>query len=325
MTHLSCTSCGLHHENGPYSRISLLHGLPETALSDLRSGRGWACADTRLRWPAREIVRRYHEVLPLPAEVEPISLGEGGTPLLRAARFGGGVGVTDLWIKDEARKIRRRVSKRAAWPSRLHGGAPWRHKAGRSPGRKSARALAAYAVRAGLRAHIFMPRDTPRANIIECRELRSERRVIDGLITDCSAGDRAAENGRRLVRHVHAQGTVSSRGQKTLGYELAEQLGTGLTRRHPAHPTGGQPALSACGKRSTRWKPSAGLVRRDRACSPCKPAAALDHCAPSKRERRPRPNSPMLTPALPVCASPKAVGDFLMLRSRIQGRRGVGG
>ena len=117
---------------------------------------------------------RWRELLPLPKDVEPVSLGEGGTPLLRANEFGGDV---DLWVKDEsvnptqsfkARGMSVAVSmakylgaKKLAVPS-----------AGNAGG-----AMAAYAARAGLEAHVFMPRDTPRANIIECREARRARDV----------------------------------------------------------------------------------------------------------------------------------------------------
>src|SRR4029453_7454098 len=85
-------------------------------------------------------------------------------------------------------------------------------------------ALAAYAARAGLEAHIFMPRDTPRANVIECRELGAQVTLIDGLITDC---------GAEIARRKTAEGwfdlsTLKEpyrvEGKKTMGYELAEQL-----------------------------------------------------------------------------------------------------
>src|SRR6266545_2875267 len=85
-------------------------------------------------------------------------------------------------------------------------------------------ALAAYAARAGMEAHIFMPRDTPRANIIECRELGAHVTLIDGLITDCAA---------EIARHKTKEGWFDMstlkepyrvEGKKTLGYELAEQF-----------------------------------------------------------------------------------------------------
>src|SRR5262249_58575322 len=88
----------------------------------------------------------------------------------------------------------------------------------------AAGALAAYAARAGLEAHLFMPRDTPKANIIECQQTGAQVTLIDGLITDC---------GRIVAERKDAEGwfDVSTlkepypvEGKKTMGYELAEQL-----------------------------------------------------------------------------------------------------
>src|SRR5437773_11835297 len=75
-------------------------------------------------------------------------------------------------------------------------------------------AHAAYAARAGLEAHIFMPRDTPRANIVECRELGADVTLIDGLITDCGAefasGKEDGLNVSTLKKHYRIEGKKSS-------------------------------------------------------------------------------------------------------------------
>src|SRR5206468_2721358 len=85
-------------------------------------------------------------------------------------------------------------------------------------------ALAAYAARAGLEARVFMPRDTPRANIVECRELNAHVTLIDGLITDCAAeiGRHKAKEGWFDMSTLKEPYRIE--GKKTLGYELAEQL-----------------------------------------------------------------------------------------------------
>src|SRR5437667_6276711 len=140
--------------------------------------------------PGREkSLWRYREVLPLPGDVEPVSLGEGGTPLLRAEKLGGDI---DLWIKDESLNPTQSFKARGmsvAVSMARHLGAT--RIAAPSAGNAGG-ALAAYAARAGVEAHVFMPRDTPRANLVECRELGAHVTLIDGLITDC-----AAEIGRR--------------------------------------------------------------------------------------------------------------------------------
>ncbi len=103
-------------------------------------------------------------------------------------------------------------------------------------------ALAAYAARAGLEAHIFMPRDTPRANIIECRELGAHVVLIDGLITDCGAeiAQRKVAEGWFDMSTLKEPYRVE--GKKTLGYELAEQLDWKLPDVI-LYPTGGGTGL----------------------------------------------------------------------------------
>jgi threonine synthase len=163
---------------------------------------------------------RYREVLPLPGDVEPVSLGEGGTPLLRAQKFADDV---DLWIKDESlnptQSFKARGMSVAVSMAKYLGATKLAvPSAGNAGG-----ALAAYAARAGLEAHIFMPRDTPRANIVECRELGAHVTLIDGLITDCGAeiGRRKAKEGWFDMSTLKEPYRVE--GKKTLGYELAEQ------------------------------------------------------------------------------------------------------
>src|SRR5450759_969884 len=97
LTHLSCTSCGLRHE---WSRLQNLCTACQKPLFPIYDLAAVGRVLTREALATREkSLWRFREVLPLPANVEPISLGEGGTPLLPAARFGGG---SNLWVKDEA-------------------------------------------------------------------------------------------------------------------------------------------------------------------------------------------------------------------------------
>src|SRR5207253_6878033 len=108
----------------------------------------------------------------------------GGTPLLRAKRFAGEV---DLWIKEESRNRTRSFKARGMTVAVSMAKYLGAEKLAVPSAGNAGGALAAYAARAGLEAHIFMPRDTPRANIIECRELAAHVTLIDGLITDCAA------------------------------------------------------------------------------------------------------------------------------------------
>src|ERR1700726_3468445 len=182
VTHLECTACGLRHDWSRLQNLCTACAKPLFAIVDLKAA---ALAITREKLVMREkSLWRYRELLPLPKEAEPISLGEGGTPLLRAKKFADGL---DVWIKDEAQNPTQSFKARGmsvAVSMAKHLGAT---KLAVPSAGNAGGALAAYAARAGLEAHIFMPSDTPRANIIECRELGAHVELIDGLITDCGA------------------------------------------------------------------------------------------------------------------------------------------
>ena len=238
LTHLECTACGRHHEWSHLQNLCLSCQKPLFAVIDL------AKAGSTLKREGlstrEKSLWRYREVLPLPGNVEPVSLGEGGTPLLRAEKFGEDI---DLWVKDESLNPTQSFKARGmsvAVSMAKHLGAT---KLAVPSAGNAGGALAAYAARAGLEAHIFMPRDTPRANIIECRELGAHVTLIDGLITDC-----AAEIGRRKTKEGWFDMSTLKEpyrveGKKTLGYELAEQLNWRLAgsnslshrRRYGAH------------------------------------------------------------------------------------------
>src|SRR5881394_1187576 len=179
---LECSACGLEHE---WSRLQNLCGScnkPLFAMVDLAAA---SRTLSRERLAEREkSLWRYREVLPLPADVEPASLGEGGTPLIRARKFADDV---DLWIKDDSLNPTQSFKARGmsvAVSMAKHLGAT---KLAVPSAGNAGSALAAYAARAGLEAYIFMPYDTPQLNVIECCELGARVQLIDGLITDCAA------------------------------------------------------------------------------------------------------------------------------------------
>jgi threonine synthase len=174
-------------------------------------------------------------------------------------------------------------------------------------------ALAAYAARAGLEAHIFMPRDTPRANIIECRELGANVVLIDGLITDC---------GAEIARRKVAEGWFDMstlkepyrvEGKKTLGYELAEQLGWTLPDV-VLYPTGGGTGLIGMWKAFDEME-TLGWIG---AARPRMFSVQASGCAPIVRAFEAGERAAAEFPDAHTCASglrvPKAVGDFLMLK-----------
>jgi threonine synthase len=167
-----------------------------------------------------------------------VSLGEGMTPLVQTPRLGAAVGARDLWVKDEglnptgsfkARGMAAAISmarelgiKKIAVPS-----------AG-----NAASAAAAYAAAAGMEAHIFMPKDVPQANFIECKALGANVTLVDGLISDCAkiVMERKDKEGWFDVSTLKEPYRIE--GKKTMGYELAEQLGWELPDAI-FYPTGG--------------------------------------------------------------------------------------
>ena len=173
-------------------------------------------------------------------------------------------------------------------------------------------ALAAYAARAGLEAHIFMPRDTPRANIIECRELGAQVTLIDGLITDCGAeiAKRKAAEGWFEMSTLKEPYRVE--GKKTLGYELAEQLDWRLPDVI-LYPTGGGTGLIGMWKAFDEME-ALGWIGSKR---PRMFSVQASGCAPIVRAFEAGASSAVEFPDAHTCASglrvPKAVGDFLIL------------
>src|SRR5438477_1051965 len=233
LRHLECTACGLRHDWSQLHNLCTACGKPLFAIVDLgKAGRTLTREALTTRGKS---LWRYREVLPLPEGVGPVSLGEGGTPLLRAARFGGDI---DLWIKDESlnptQSFKARGMSVAVSMAKYLGATKLAvPSAGNAGG-----ALAAYAARARLEAHIFMPRDTPRANIIECCELGAHVTLIDGLITDCGAeiARRKADEGWFDMSTLKEPYRIE--GKKTMGLELAEQLDWKLPDAI-LYPTGG--------------------------------------------------------------------------------------
>jgi threonine synthase len=319
LTHLECTSCGLRHEWARLQNVCTKCHKPLFAIVDLATLRKLDCFKQSSLQGREKSLWRYREVLPLPANVEPVSLGEGGTPLLRAKKFGENV---DLWIKDESLNPTQSFKARGmavAVSMAKHLGAI---KLAAPSAGNAGGALAAYAARVGLEAHIFMPRDTPRANIVECRELGAHVTLIDGLITDC---------GAEIARRKDAEGWFDMstlkepyrvEGKKTLGYELAEQMNWQLPDAI-LYPTGGGTGLIGMWKAFDEME-TLGWIDRKR---PRMFSVQASGCAPivrafesGQKTAAEFPNAHTVASGLRV---PKAIGDFIMLRILRQSNGGA--
>ena len=220
---------------------------------------------------------RYREMLPVAKDEEPISLGEGATPLVPLSALRKAIGVEQIYVKDEAQNptgsfksrgmsVAVTVAKRLGAPSLV---AP---SAGNAGG-----ALAAYGARAALAVRVYVPRDTPALLLDEMRDYGAEVILVDGLIDD--AGRIAAEYARETGAFNLATFREPYRveGKKTMAYELIEQLG-----RVPGtilYPTGGGTGLVGM------WKAFAELERLEwiGAERPVMVAVQAEGCAPIVR------------------------------------------
>jgi threonine synthase len=320
VTHLDAPLDGTRFEPGQL--LNTHNGRPLVARYDLARVRASVSpADIARRPPT---LWRYRELLPLPADVEPVTLGEGMTPLLPCPRLGAELGLPKLRVKDESqlptgafksRGMTAAVSmakwlgvKRVALPT-----------AGNAGG-----AAAAYAARAGLECYVFMPADTPVVNQFEAALYGAKAFRVNGLITDCGkmVRDGAARMGWFDLSTLKEPYRLE--GKKTMGLELAEQLGWRLPDVI-LYPTGGGTGLIGMWK-AFRELAELGWVASDR--FPRLYACQSEGCAPivtawEKGERfaDPFPNAATVASGLRV---PAAVGDFLMLDAiRESGGRAV--
>ncbi|HEY2801327.1 MAG TPA: threonine synthase [Chthoniobacterales bacterium] len=311
LTNLCCTACGLEHAASQLQNLCTKCDKPLFSVYDLAAA-GRALTKEKLATRPKSLWR-YRELLPLPAEVDPVSLGEGGTPLLRAKRWGESIGLSNVWIKDEAQNPTQSFKARGMTTAVSMAKYLGAKKLAVPSAGNAGGALAAYAARAGLEAHIFMPADTPRANVIECRETGAHVTLIDGLITDC---------GAEIARRKEAEGwfDVSTlkepyrvEGKKTLGYELAEQSDWQLPDA-VLYPTGGGTGLIGMWKAFDEME-TLGWIGTKR---PRMYSVQAAGCAPIVRAFDAGEEAATEFPNAHTKASglrvPKAVGDFLMLR-----------
>ncbi len=314
LTHLECSQCGRRYH------ADVLRGLcddcrrPLLARYDVRAAarvidravvQGRACD-----------VWRFSELQPVRDPGLRLSLGEGWTPLVPAARLAAALGFARdaLFIKDEspnptgsfkARGMAVAVSRAVELGARVLT-AP-------SAG-NAACALAAYAARAGVECHVYMPADVPASFVAQCRAYGAHIHLIDGLITDC--GRASIEDAARFGRFDLSTLKEPYRleGKKTLGYELAEQLGWTLPDV-VVYPTGGGTGLVGMWKAFDEMEALGWIdARRPRMVS-----VQASGCAPIVRAfdgmedaAAPWENAATVADGLRV---PAAVGDVLMLRA----------
>ena len=312
LTHLECALTGVRFEHDQPHRLTPANGKPLLARYDLAKA---ARTLTKSAVSGREAnMWRYREVMPVIDPANIVTLGEGFTPLLHADRLGRHLGMGSLLIKDEgvnptgsfkARGLSAAVSKalelgqtRLTMPS-----------AGNAAG-----AMSAYAAAAGIEAHVFMPRDAPMANQLECLAYGADLNLVDGFINDAGriSGEAADEHGYFDISTLKEPYRVE--GKKTMGYEIVEQLGFEVPDVVIC-PTGGGTGIVGIWKALDEME-QLGWIGPERPRMVCVQA---EGCSPlvnayNKGEEFAEPvtNPTTLAAGMRV---PSAVGDFLVIRA----------
>src|SRR5712671_3242658 len=307
---LECSFCHREYEARGLHNVCTECGKPLLVRYDLK--RIAKFVSRQALYARRADIWRYRELLPVRREDNIVTLGEGWTPLIHTKILGAALGVKELFVKDEslnptqsfkARGMSVAVSmakelgvKKLAAPSAGNAGA----------------ALAAYCAHAGLSAYLFMPRDTPRANVIECEVMGAHVTLMDGLITDCGAEVARRKETEGWFEVSTLKEPYRVEGKKTLGYEIAEQSAWTLPDVI-LYPTGGGTGLVGMWKAFNELE-QLGWISEIRPRMITVQAAG---CAPIVRafEAGSRfageiENAATLAAGLRV---PKAIGDFLIL------------
>ncbi len=310
VTHLECGACGQHHEARRLHNLCVQCGKPLLVRYDLRQAARSLTKESLSNRPAD--LWRYREVLPVEADENIVSLGEGWTPLLSAPNLAARVGLSELFIKDESQNPTQSFKARGMTAAVSMAKELGVRKLAVPSAGNAAGALAAYAARAGLEAHIFMPKDTPRANVIECEQTGAHVTLMDGLITDCGAEVARLKDAEGWFDVSTLKEPYRIEGKKTLGYELAEQLDWELPDVI-IYPTGGGTGLIGMWKAFDEME-MMGWIGSQRPRMVTVQAAG---CAPivrafeeGKRFADEFPNAATTASGLRV---PRAIGDFLIL------------
>lgn len=306
---LECSSCGRTEPGSGRSAVCSACGQPLLA-------RFTSAPPRRDTLPARWDMWRYAPALPLAAGETPVSLGEGQTPLTEVPELARELGVARLWIKDEG------VNPTASFKARGLSAAVTRARAAGVSGLviptagNAGAALAAYGAAARLPVRVYAPATTPRPILATISAVGAELCLIDGHIGDAGreAAAFARESGYFNVATLREPYRVE--GNKTLGYELAEQLGWQLPTV-VVYPTGGGEGLIGIWKAVNEMRQWGWLSPGQR--TPRLVVAQAAGCAPlvrafnaGARSAEPWQNPVTFAAGLRV---PGPLGDRLVLRA----------
>ncbi len=311
VTHLECAMTGERHEADQVHNLSRA-GKPLLVRYDLDGVRRALSKETLAARPPD--LWRYRELLPVRKAADIVSLGETVTPIVPMPRLSAKLGGGEILVKDEGRlptgSFKARGLVMAVSMAKALG---IKHMAMPTNGNAGA-ALAAYATRAGIRTTIFCPEDTPEVNVSEIALQGAKVYRVNGLIDDCGkiVGEGKAKVGWFDTSTLKEPYRIE--GKKTMGLELAEQLGWQMPDAI-FYPTGGGTGLIGMWKAFAELE-AIGFIGKKR---PRMIAVQAAGCAPMVKafeageEHAPRwENAHTIASGIRV---PQAVGDFLILRA----------
>jgi threonine synthase len=312
-THLECSvPCGAAARDPRQRNFLCSCGAPLLARYDLAKARGWSRDSLTGRVPT---MWRYRELMPIFDGEQPVTLGEGFTPLIHAKSLGASIGLERLYVKDESlnptNSFKARGQSAAITRAKYIGATTIALPTAGNAGN----AAAAYSAAAGLKCEVFIPKDAKQPFVDECRLYGANVTLVAGLITD--AGRMAAEKGGPLGWYDVSTLKEPYRieGKKTMGYELAEQMEWTLPD-WIIYPTGGGTGMVGMWKAFDELERIGWLEPRRR---PKMVSVQAEHCAPIVRafeqgheKAQPWENASTLADGLRV---PRAIGDFLILRA----------
>jgi threonine synthase len=312
LTHLECGWCADTRAADTPSDVCGADNRPLLARYDLERAAAELDRDALSRRPAG--LWRYRELLPIRDPAAVVTLGEGGTPLLELGRLGADLGVRRLLGKDEGRNptgsFKARGMTAAVSRARELGATT---VAAPSAGNAGA-ALAAYAARAGIEAVVAVPADAPASARAQAVAFGARVLLVDGLIGDAGRLIAALSAARGWANLATLREPYRVEGKKTLGYELAEQLGWTLPDVL-VYPTGGGTGIVGMWKAFAEME-ALGWIGPER---PRVVAVQAAGCAPivrafeaGERTAEPWPGATTDAAGLRV---PSAIGDFLILEA----------
>jgi threonine synthase len=307
---LECSFCHREYEARGLHNTCAECGKPLLVRYDLK--RISKFLTRQALYARRSDLWRYREMLPVRREDNIVTLGEGWTPLIHTKRLGATLGMSGLFVKDESLNPTQSFKARGMSVAVSMAKELGAKKLAAPSAGNAAGALAAYCAHAGLGAYLFMPRDTPRANIIESEVAGAHVTLIDGLITDCAAEIARRKESEGWFEVSTLKEPYRVEGKKTLGYEIAEQSAWTLPDVI-VYPTGGGTGLVGMWKAFHELQ-ELGWISEQR---PRMISVQAAGCAPIVRAFETGARFAEEVEGAATVASglrvPKAIGDFLIL------------